>query len=483
MVDEGDESGSTRTAGSVARSLAGSGNGLVASFRRADADVARARIEARALPDARTLSLLRALREQVIEVREEVIAADDGPVEIAFELPAARAGRWLSEPPRGASLTSVTEIADALAGAQRSTKLVGLEDRLALRRLVLEPLLDASPTSPTVPFAVTQAAAAMLGYVLLGPSKLADGSDALLLLPGSAPRPIAVLARTGGVRGVVVEAPHGAHAGLRALGVDLAATLHADALLVGLESDGRLFGNETLRDAHVAATWPQPERETRVVVLRSAAVDAVVVDEPDTTVGAFPVLGSESLLATVEAALRDAGVRARRAPLDLAAREEAGRSFFGDTQLVEITAGQKALEGARLGSALVATRELASLPMYDATCADVVRKLEADLPSDGATAPLALLDIARRAAVERSIVARRALENAVATSASRAALARTERAVYLVVVARTGRRTMLVAAIPVLAGFIEPPTPSLVPTVEACLPFLVAGGQCQVESR
>lgn len=479
-VEETDESGGTAAAGAVARSLAGRERGLVASLRRASTDVARARIVARVRTDARTAPLLRALDGDVGELRDDADPAD-APEEIAIELPPARADRWLSPPPTPSTapvpLESATEIAAALDRVRRSTTPVALEERLALRRLVLEPLLDASPGAR--PASVVRASAAMLGYTLRGPSKLADGSEAVALLPDTSPRPIALVARTRGVRGTVVEIPHGAHEALRALGVELALSLHADAIILGLESDGRLFGDETLRDAHGAATWPQPGRDARVVLLRD---DAIETDEGRVTIGAWPMAGTDALLASVESALRDDGIASTRTSLDLAAREEAGRSFFGTTRLVAVAAGPSALRNGALETTLVATRELASLPRFDAPCAEVARRLAAGLPDGGAAAPDALLDIAHRAVAERSIVARRALEDAMASTASRAALSRTARGTHVVVVGRSAARVLLVAAIPVRASSTEPSPPRRVPSLEACLSELASGGQCRVES-
>lgn len=479
-VEETDDGAAgAMTAETVARSLAGGRRGLVVTLLRADADAPRATVGAHAQSDARTEPFLRALRDVVGELREQATAADVSE-EIAIELPATRASRWLAAPASPLPLASATEIAAALDGAARSTTAVAIEDRLALRTLVLEPLLDASANGP--PSSVVRASAAMLGYVVRGPSKLTDGSEAIALLPGTSPRPIAIVARTGGVRSIVVEVPHGAHGGLRAFGVELADSLRADAIIVGLESGGRLFGNEALRDAHGAATWPKPGREARVVVVREGALDA---DDSGATVGALPVVGAgtDALLTVVESALHDAGVHANRTPLDLATREEAGRSFFGETRLVTVTAGAGALRSSSFGRTLVAVRELASLPRFDEACADVARRLAADLPPGGAPSPDTLVDTARRATIERSIVARRALEDAVGATASRAALARTARAAYVVVVGRTAAGTLLVAAIPVLASSSEPSPPQDVPTLEACLPKLASGGQCRVGAR
>ena len=474
-VEETDESAAT-AATAVAGSLAGTRSGLVVSLRRNDAGIARARIAAGTRSDARIDPFLRALRAEIGELREEAVptGATEG---IAIDLPAASADRWLPAPLSTEPLEGAAAIADALAGLRRSTAPVALEDRLALRRLVLEPLLEDRSGAP--PFSVIRASAAMLGYVVRGPSKLAAGYDVILLLPGSSPRPIAVVSRIGGVRGTVVEVPHGAHEGLRALGVDLASLLQADAILLGLESDGRLFGNEALRDAHGSATWPRDGRDARVVVLREPRVDA---EETAAAVGAWPVLGSDALLTSVESALRDAGVGSTRAPIDLAAREEAGRSVFGGTKLVAVTAGPTVLRQGALVNTLVTLRELASLPRFESQPAEVAQRLVAMLPPDGPPAPLGLVDIARAAAVERSVVARRALEHAIETTAARAAFARAAGHVYLVVVWRTAPLALFVAAIPVV-----PSSPALLPAqdvqnLKTCLPLLTGGAQCRMHS-
>src|SRR5262249_20825199 len=162
-----------------------------------------------------------------------------------------------------------------------------IEELLVLRRLVLEPLLDASPDARSLPIA--RLAARALGYALHGPAPLEDGDAAFALVPADPSRPtdpkgaalaprargaLGAIVRARGVRGAVVEVPHARRDGVRDFGIRVASALRADAIVVGLaRHEGYLTGDAAFREAHALATTPTKDREARVVVVRGEGTD------------------------------------------------------------------------------------------------------------------------------------------------------------------------------------------------------------------
>jgi type IV secretory pathway TrbD component len=95
-------------------------------------------------------------------------------------------------------------------------------------------------------------------------------------------------------------------------------------------------------------------------------------------------------------------------------------------------------------------------------------------------APITLLESARRAALERSIVARRALEAALLNSASRAAVARASNGVFLVVVGRQAQ-SWIAGAFPLAMAVDEArstPVAIKAQTLAGCSEALYRGGVC-----
>src|SRR5262249_22447959 len=124
------------------------------------------------------------------------------------------------------------------------------EDLLALRRLVLGPLVGA--TGGTLDVARMRVAAAMLGYRLMGPAPLPDAEPGFALFPATG-RPLAVIARARGVRGDIVEAPR-ARGTVRDLAARIFAATHSDAMILGLRADTSAMRADAMRVAHAAAT-------------------------------------------------------------------------------------------------------------------------------------------------------------------------------------------------------------------------------------
>jgi hypothetical protein len=447
--------------------------GLVIALQRSGAAVAGVRITAAVQHDARAASFLRALRGQVGDL--PLLPGSPGRGEdIAVSVPLERVAGWLPAAAGPATQPSSLESAVMFDDAGAATSHATLEESLVLQRLVLAPLLDRGADS--VPLSLTRAAASTLGYVLVGPSRLADGDEALELRAGADPKPITLIVRTHAASGLVLAVPHAQRAALRQLGVQLGAALRADAMLFGFQAGAGVLGNPALSEALALATRVPTGAAPRVALVRE--VDNIASPTSDATLATWGGGDADQLALSVAAALRPLRIRAARAALDVGSREDAGRGVFGDAALVTLSVGSHAL-GSRADAAELAAR-FPSLTVIDDACGPIALQLARSLPNATDDAPEALLESARRAVLERSIVASRALERALETTASRAALARSITGAYLVVAGRT-RRGLLLGAFPLGqlgdGGELSVATAS---SLDACAALLRLGGACQI---
>jgi hypothetical protein len=467
-------------AASIARAIAHrrgtAPRGIVIELRRVDAADASVRLDASLAAEPRLAGVLERVRALAGEL-PEVGAELGGDIDASIALPLDRANRWLSGEAPPLSLSSAAAMAMALDGLRPSLARRSVEEALLLRRLVLEPLLG--PSGPRESIALVRFAASALGYSLQGPTLLADGEPAFALIPAGEPRPLALIARAGGVRATVIEVPYGFHQGGRDVALRLDTPPRADALLFGLEPEVALLGNEALREAAAVATSPAPDRKAALVLVREGQLGRD--DGGAATIGSWGGNDVSTVVATLEAGLRERGFSTSEEPIDREARDAAGRSVFGDLALATVTVDAGIVRGSSFAAVRAAARRFAELPIMDASCGEVARRLSNALPdSTSPPAPADLLDIARRAAVEESVVARRALDQAIARTQARAGIARTRAGLYLVVVGRA--RGALVASAIAASNPEAPPNkpPDAVPTLDACEPLLAFGGACRV---
>jgi hypothetical protein len=354
-----------------------------------------------------------------------------------------------------------------------------LEELMVLRRLVLEPLLG-DPRDPHDRMPALRIAARALGYRVLGPSPLADGDLGIALLPGEAPRPIAIFARARGVRGTVVELPQGSDEEARDLALRLGNGLGADAILVGLEPGGASLSGDAMRVAHAVATSPAAGRRAATVIVREGG--SLWDNGGVVTLGAWGGADRAALAAAVKTALEAIGLTSAELPLDAAVKEMAGRSVFADGALVALTADRQALRTTSLDAARSAAHafEGRGIPSFDGAVGAVAMRLAAMLPAAGA--PPAADDVVamgRRAALEQSIVARRQLADAVSRTATRAALARSGEGEYLVIVGRAADG-FHVGAAPTDPRAARPASARVdAPTLAACAAAIATGGSCR----
>ncbi len=374
------------------------------------------------------------------------------------------------------------------------------EDLLALRRMVVEPLLAASEEGRSMPR--VRFAARTLGYRLIGPSPLPTGEPGLALVPEGTARPLALVARAAGVRRMVVEVPQADQAEVRDLALRTASLAGADAVLFDLNPSPRGKDGPSMRLAHAAATFPQPGRTPSVVLVRQARAEtdqggvpvlstwgpAMIGGSADAgaAVSAPGEYGTRVLLEDTRSALARAGLGATLAPIDLQSRELAGRALLGSTPLVVVVADATALRTASLDRARSAARlfDRLGVQSFDGEMKDALRSLLLALPRDLPDGPSDLPVTVERAAIEESVVARERLGQAVARTATRAVYVAAPAGDFLVAAARQPGGTVLFVAAS------ASPTPGAAEAalavgspqadVAACASQIARGGTCSL---
>jgi hypothetical protein len=466
--------------------------GVVVAIRRGNGKAARAILGARANAAARVDALFLGLEGTLGAITRELGERElgDRDVDVVLELPDDAVARLFPTEVAPSSLGSPAAISTLLDDVRATTRESSPEELLVERRLLLDPLLSPKGAQPAS-LPLLRVTAARLGYALHGPGPLGGGGEVVVLVPSAqGSRPLSVVVRTTGVSSTVVEVPQGFREGMRDLGLRIATRIGADAAIFGLEHGGAARGGPALRLAHAVATAPsaggsEGRRAAQVVVLREAADDGTTA-RGVVGLGAWGGAGREGLLASVRQAFGAVGLEVEDRPLDLAARELGGRAIFGEVPLVAATLDATAIRIASLDEARGNARVLSTigLPTIDASLADAARRLAGTI-ADGTPSPSQdVVALARQATLERSVVARRALASATASSATRAALVRTKAGDYVLLVARdtpkAGKSTLLATAIATDARAPkEDAAPTAVASLDACTAILESGGSCR----
>jgi hypothetical protein len=410
------------------------------------------------------------------------------------------------------SLASPAALAAATAETRSQRAAPSPEDLLALRRLVLEPLLEPHAAERMRgSLAIARMASAALGLELHGPCAIAGLGRGFALLPapeeGAA---FAMLVRVEGARGTLIEIPHAHRDGLREVGLRALAVLDADAMLLGLDSGARLRGDEAFRSAHFVATHAMAGRAPRVLLVRASPADeaAELAPSPRASAAALPppsvaaaappfaALGSwggagrADFAVDVRRGLVALGLDVHDGALDLPAREIAGRALFGEVPFVTATISPAATRALSLDEArAIATSLWASgLASFDAEPVEVARALAATIPERASPAPGDFTTLGLAATREGSVRARRGLVAATVGTSARAAVARTSRGDFLVLVSRGHTALESGRAIDVDALPLDPRMRrrigdrTFVARLSDCAAPLASTGSCRAES-
>jgi hypothetical protein len=392
----------------------------------------------------------------------------DGEHQATLMVADADAARALAPAGTAAELTP-SALAVRFEALRPSPKALPLDQVTLLRRLVLSPLLETGELD------VARLAAPTLGYVLSAASPLSGGGSGVLLMPESAPRPIALVARTTGAHGLVVEAPRGTDKQVRDLALRLGFAQRADAMLIGL-TDHLPMRGDAIRAAHATAT--------------SEGSDVLVVRKELDTGGAVTLAewgdADGSLLGTTQQALLSLGVTAAAGPLDPALREMAGRVVFRESRLLAVTGDERALAASSLDGARAAARSFADtpLPLVDGAVAEHALALASELSRQAPAGPEDLAALGSRAALEQSVSARRAFFVLIASGTVRARLVRSPRGEVLVAVThRDGEYEMVAAPADPNAAKGAALERVRAATLEKCAEALGRAGACRTGAR
>lgn len=410
------------TAHAAARWLAARGT-LLTVRDRADP---RLGTGARASPSGPADNVERAARRvagtTLVSDRDGFVLAID-PVAVAVALAPARSP---------IALESATDMVSAVEAIRPATHPGESEHLVGLRRLVLEPLLAPSPSEASR--ALAPFAASALGYRVTGPSRWAGGGEGIALLPAQRGMPIALFVRTSGVQHRFVECPAGSHHEIRDLAVRLGVAVDADAIVLGEAFDGAMRAG-AVRAAHGAA-------------MGSGAPVVLLVREDKSRDGAVfsTWMDDGTAMSMASRALASLGIAAVEAPADTAMRDLATRTLPRPTAIVAVSAGGKALEAASLDGARRAHEHFPDLQVRDGTVRDVAVSLAAAVDAARPATRNDIDETVRRAVSDGSVLGARRLSAELATSSLRAALVRAREGTFVVAVARTDRRRLVVVS-------------------------------------
>jgi hypothetical protein len=441
----------------------------------------------------RAEALLAAIEAQTGALPRRTADPGDG-ADIAIVLPEGAISELFPQAEeKVASIASPAALAETLDAAHPYAGQASAEDLLVLRRLVLEPLLTGAQHR-SIP--AMKMSARKLGYSLIGPTPSPLGGNAFVLVAAGDTRPLALVVKENPSNGTVVEVPHAIGDGMRDVALRLSAVMRADAVLLGLEHGGAARGGAAMRLMHVIATThagagPQ---SLKVVVLRPAP-------EMETNlgvvgVGAWGGAGRTALGDDVKKAFAALGLKTTDRPLDLSVREMGARAVFGDVPVVAAVVDATAVREASLGEARGTARVLAAsgIASLDGNLGAAANELAASVGANVPEPTTSVIDLGRQVAVEQSVVARRSLASAVASSAARAAIVHADLGDYLLVVEKN-KGAWLASATPIDPSSKKPSSkkpsnekvqaagePKKMASLKDCTTELVSSGLCRAES-
>lgn len=369
----------------------------------------------------------------------------------------ANVGSTIDDLPLGASFDDL-----ACEGQPQS-----LEYRLALRHLLLRPLLSA-PSE--LSWSLLGVSAKALGFDPPRKLRLASGDDAVVLTARGSKAGLALVARLQPGSGTIVELRHGHGQSLRRLGLALFGSLDADAMLVrpcleGDKDDGELF-EAAHREAMVGAA-----QSPSLLELELAAADRVA------PTAALATWGPDGALATrAQLALQDFGLDVVRQPLGRHMREIAGNDLPSRSALVAVTVSSAGLSSEAWRSPVRILRDWSWLAQRDAEPLALARAL-LQLPHPSSAGSPELIRAAQRAVLEQSVVAQSQLRALLAAGHGRAEIARGSFGIFLVLVSESADGTSVVV-LPIASGAPPRLEQRNAVALAECTQVFTGGGVC-----
>jgi hypothetical protein len=363
--------------------------------------------------------------------------------------------------------------ADELDGAELRATSETPEELLAVRRLVLEPLLG---TPDATRRALATSAARSLGFrvdhVLRGSAK----TPTTVLVPTTKSPRFGLVVRDDGGGAWVVELAHGEHTNRRRFGTALAASLDASAFVVTFEDGAAPPSSALMGEAVALATWARPLNERALVRIgppsESLSARTAAVSSWDVSEGA-PAPGN------LELALYTLGVTAKAQPMNASVLDTVTRHEPRTTPTFIIGASPSVLEVFSPAKADLTDERWPSSPSIDDDCGVVAKNLATTILAPGSDLALDLPALALASAHNRSVTARRRLDELEQRGVVKLALVRANSGRYLAAAIRSANGLRVTCtAFDAIDTHLPVARES---SVEGCVPKLMFGGICDVE--
>lgn len=365
--------------------------------------------------------------------------------------------------------------ADELDGAELRATSETPEELLAVRRLVLEPLLgEPDATGRALAMSAARALGFRVDHVLRGSAK----TPTTVLVPTTKSPRLGLVVRDDGGGAWVVELAHGEHTNRRRFGTALAATLDASVVIVTFEAGAAPPSSGLMGEAMALATWARPLNDRALVRIgpagdslagRTAAVSSWDVGE-----GA-PAPGNLDL------ALHTLGVTAKAQPMNATVLEAVTRHEPRTTPTFVVAPSPAVLGVFSPERADLTGEQWPSSPSVDADCGVVAGNLATTNLATASDLAVDLPALALASALNRSVTARRRLDELEQRGVVKLALVRASSGRYLAAAIRSASGLRLTCtAFDATDAHLPPARES---SVEGCVAGLMFGGICDVERR
>jgi hypothetical protein len=376
----------------------------------------------------------------------------------------------LAEPGPSTARVDATSLAaaDELDGAELRATAETPEELLAVRRLVLEPLLGApDATRRALAMSSARALGFRVDHVLRGSAK----TPTTVLVPTTKSPRLGLVVRDDAGGAWVVEIAHGEHTNRRRFGTALAASLDASAVIVTFEADSGLMGEAT-----ALATWARPLND-RALIRIGRASDGLA--GRTAAVSSWDVGSGAPAPGNLELGLHALGVTAKAQPMNATVLEAVTRHEPRTTPTFVVAPSPAVLAIFSPDGADLTGERWPSSPSVDDDCGVVAANLATMNLAAGSDVAVDLPALALASARNRSITARRRLDELEQRGVVKLALVRASSGRYLAAAIRSanGLRVTCTA----FDGTDAHVAPTRESSVEGCVARLVFGGICDVE--
>jgi hypothetical protein len=342
-----------------------------------------------------------------------------------------------------------------------------------VRRLVLEPLLgEPDATGRALAMSAARALGFRVDHILRGSAK----TPTTVLVPTTKSPRLGLIVRDDGGGGWVVELAHGEHTNRRRFATALAASLDASVVIVTFEAGGAPPSSGLMGEAMALATWARPLND-RALVRIGPASDGLV--GRTAAVSSWDVGEGAPAPGDLDRALHTLGVTAKAQPMNATVLEAVTRHEPRTTPTFVVAPSPAVLGVFSPDRANLTGEQWPSSPSIDDDCGVVAANLATMNLASGSDLAVDLPALALASARNRSITARRRLDELEQRGVVKLALVRASSGRYLAAAVRSASGLRVTCTAFDASDAHLPPTRES--SVEGCVARLVFGGICDVE--